>query len=98
MDGILIASLKGTFTCIFDNAPSKSNLGQPYQPWMSWEEVSPRVGALPDQQQVVSSYFFCIPEILVSLAFLVIPDPGCLLPPSLLIWLLLSRLPDVLCL
>jgi hypothetical protein len=24
MDGILIASLRGTFTCIFYNAPSKS--------------------------------------------------------------------------
>jgi hypothetical protein len=52
---------------------------------MSWKEVFPGVGALPNQQQVVSNSFFCIPEILVSSAFLVIPDPGCLLPPSLLI-------------
>jgi hypothetical protein len=63
---------------------------------MSWEEVFPGVGALLDQQQVVSNSFFCTPKILVSLASLVIPNPGCLLPPSLLIWLLLSWLPDVL--
>jgi hypothetical protein len=63
---------------------------------MSWEEVFPGVGAFPDQQQVVSNYFFHTPKILVSLASLMIPGPGCLLPPSLLIWLLLSWLLDVL--
>ena len=81
----------------FSIMPLRSqSLCQPYQPWMSWEEVFPGLGALPDQQQVVSNSFFCTPEILVSLASLVIPSLGCLLLPSLLIWLLLSRLPDVL--